>query len=154
MAQGDMIVFDLGIVADGMQGWEWDADVFKMGIVDNSTAPTNSTADPRWGTGGSTNFLANQVATGAEYTGPLTLSSGAVTEAADGVFMFDFANPAVISQDTASGFTDGYYAIIYNDSDAGKRCLCAIDLGGAINLQSGSLTITFHTNGLFRVTRT
>lgn len=154
MAQGDMIIFDDGFRNGHVDGWDWDTDTFNIAIVDNTTSFTTETGDPAWGTGGSLDVSANEVSTtGTQYTGPEALTGVSFTEVSDGVFMFDAANPGVWSQD-ASGFTDGYYAVIYNNTATVKRLLCAIDLGGPISLVGGSLTLTFHANGIFRITRT
>lgn len=154
MAQGDMIIFDKGFEAGHQNGWDWNTDVFKLGIVDDTITPTTETALPAWGTGGTTDLSANEVSTGGtSYTGPITLAGTSFSEVSDGVFEFDFTSPSQLAQD-ASGFTDGYWAIIYNDTDTNDLAICAIDLGGPISLVGGSLTITFNANGIFRITRT
>jgi len=151
MAQGDMIIFDAGLVNFG-NGFNVGADTWNYGIVDNTTPPTRDTADPSWGAGGTTDYSALQVATGGtSYTGPVALASGVWSEAVANTFRLDFADPATLAQD-ASGFTDGYWMIGYNDTDANKDCLFAIDLGGPISLVGGSLDVNFHANGIFQVT--
>lgn len=150
MAQGDLIVFDSSL-PNLIKDWDGDSDTWKMGIVDNTTTPTRDTAAPHWGGTGTTNFATNEVGTGGGYTGPLTLSSFAFTEAAANTFRLDFADPATISQN-ASGFTNGYWAIIFNDTDTNKRALCAIDLGGPISITGGPLVIQFNANGIFQIT--
>ncbi len=150
MAQGAMIVFDTALL-NMVKDWD-DADTYKFGIVTNATVPTRDTAAPHWGGTGTTNFATNQVATGGtSYTGPVTLSGYAYTEAAANTFRLAFTSPSVIAQD-ASGFTDGYWMVAYNDTDANKRCLFAIELGGPISIVGGSLTITFNANGIFQIT--
>jgi hypothetical protein len=64
---------------------------------------------------------------------------------------WDFANPSTWAQD-AAGPTNIAYAIIYNNTDANKRAIAAIDLGGPISLVSGSLTISINVAGLFYFT--
>ena len=151
MAQGDMIVFDAGMVNLG-NSWNVGSDTWGYGIVDNTTVPTRDTSDPTWGAGGTTNFLANQVATGGtSYTGPVALAGASWSEAAANTFRLDFTDPATLAQD-ASGFTDGYWMIIYNNTDANDDCLCAIDLGGPISLVGGSLDVNFNANGILQVT--
>lgn len=127
------------------------SDTIKMGIVTNGTVPTVSTADPRWGAGGTTNFSSNQVATGTAYTGPITLTSVTYTQAS-GVNTFDAADVSV-SQD-ASGFTNGYYGIIYDDTSAGKYAIGFVDLGGPVSIQGGALNIVWNASGIATETAT
>ena len=151
MAQGDMIVFDQAIVSMG-NVWDMDGDTFNFGIVDNTTVPTRDTADPHWGGTGTTNFATNQVATaGTAYTGPVALTGNSWSEAAADTFRLDFTDITQIAQD-ASGFTDGYWFIFYNNTDANKRCLCAIDMGGPISIVGGTLDLTLNANGVFQIT--
>lgn len=152
MAQGDMIVFDQFIVDWGNKIHDLDGDSFSYGIVTNATVPTRDTAAPHWGGTGTTNFATNQVATGGtSYTGPVALVSPVWSEAAANTFRWDFDDPATLAQD-ASGFTNGYYMIIYNNTDANKRACAAIDLGGPISLVTGSLDVNINANGIFQVT--
>jgi hypothetical protein len=53
-----------------------------------------------------------------------------------------------ISQN-ASGFANGAYGIIYNDTDANKRALGFVELSsaGALSIVSGSVTIDFQGAG-------
>lgn len=150
MAQGDMIVFDSAIVNIG-NDWNMDGDTFNMAIVTNATVPTRDTTAPHYGGTGTTNFATNAVATATAWTGPVALSGLSWSEAAANTFRLDFTDPSTIAQD-AGGFTDGYWAILYNNTDANKRCLCAIDLGGPISLVSGTLDINFNANGIFQIT--
>ena len=151
MAQGDLIVFDSALVNIG-NDWDMNSDTFNYGIVTNATVPTRDTAAPHWNGTGTTDFSANETGTGGtSYTGPVALSGLSWSEAAANTFRLDFSDPATLAQD-ASGFTTGYWAIIYNATDANKRCLCAIDLGGPVSLTAGSLDINFNANGIFQIT--
>ena len=151
MAQGDVIVFDAGVVNFG-NGFNVGSDAWKYGLVDNSTVPTRDTADPSWGAGGTTNFFANQViTTGTSYTGPVVLAGGSWSEAVANTFRLDFTDPATLAQD-AAGPTDCYWMIVYNDTDVNDDCLFAIELGGPISLVGGPLDVNFNANGIFEVT--
>lgn len=150
MATGDIKWFAAGLKALGDKVHNLGSDTLKLGIVTNATVPSIDTADPRWGAGGTTNFLSNQVATGgASYTAPVTLASVTWTTVGSGPGVPTLrASDITLAQD-ASGFTNGAYGIIYNDTDASKRAIAYIELssGGAASLVAGSLTINFQGAG-------
>lgn len=109
--------------------------------------PSETTSDPRWGSGGSTNLSTNQVTPGGNYSsgGPTianntyTLSSVTAT--------FDGDNIS-ITQD-ASNPTNARWGVIYNDTASGKQALAFLDLGGATDLSAGDFSITFNASGIF-----
>lgn len=141
MAQGDIKWFAQALLDLGEKLHDLSSDTFKLGIITSAVTPSLSTSDPRWGAGGSTNLSSNQVATGGtSYTGPLTLASVTWTLVSN-VPTFRATDPTM-AQD-ASGFTNGRWGIIYNDTDAGKRAIGFIDLGFDRSLVTGSLTINF-----------
>lgn len=150
MATGDVSWFDqaLADVANKKHNLFTGGDTIKLGLVDDTTTPTASASDPRWGAGGSTNFSTWQVGTGGtEYTGPITLTStGALS---GGKFVFD-ASDVTIDQD-ASGFTDARWGIIYNDTSAGKEALAWVDLGSDRSIVTGPLTITWNASGILTI---
>lgn len=151
MARGDVHVFaawELSMKAGGSNNLT--SDTLKLGIVTNGTVPTVSTNDPRWGAGGTTNFATNEVATGSTYSaGGPSLASVTFTRAS-GVNTLTAAN-ASISTD-ATGFTNGYYGIIYDSTDAGKRAVAFVDLGGPVSIQGGALNINWNASGIFTET--
>ncbi len=146
MATGDIKWFAEGLTGLGAKLHDLTSDTLKLGIVTTATVPSTTTADPRWGTGGTTNFSSNQVATATAYTGPITLASVTWTNVS-GVPTLR-ATDVTVAQD-ASGFTNGAYGIIYNDTDIGKRCLGYVELSsaGSASIVSGSLTINFQGAG-------
>lgn len=151
MAQGDVIVFDQTFLdlASKIHNISTGGDTVKMGIVDSTITPTATTADPRWGAGGTTDLSANEVATGTSYSagGP---ALGSVTGGlSGGAFVFDSANVS-IAQD-ATGFTDGRWAVAYNDTSSGKQVLFVVDLGGVVSIQGGSLNINANASGWFSI---
>lgn len=149
MAQGDFIVFDTAIL-NLLNDWD-DSNTFYYGLVTSSApTPTRNTVAPHWNGSGTTNFYTYQVSIGGtSYTGPKTLGSFTFTESSN-IFTLDFADPPTISQD-ASGFTDARWAILFNNTDASKRCLAALDLGGPISIQAGTFDFDFHANGLIQI---
>lgn len=125
-------------------------DSIKMGIVNNTIVPTVGTALPTWGTAGTTNLSANEVPAGTSYVaGGVALTGQAYTEAA-GVNTFTAAN-VTIAQD-ATGFTTGYYGILYDATDANKHCIGFVDLGGPVSIQGGPLSINWNAAGIFTET--
>lgn len=146
MAQGTLKWFAQGLHDLGNKIHDLDTDDWRMGIVTGVT-PAVNTAAPHWGGTGTTNYATSQVVTtGTSYTGPIVLTSEAWTLTATGAAM-DFANIS-LAQD-ASGFANGAYGIVYNNTDANKRAIGYIELSATnvASLVSGAITITFHASG-------
>jgi hypothetical protein len=146
MATGDIKWFSQALEDLGNKIHNINADTLKLGIVTSATTPLLSTAAPHWGGTGTTNFATNQVGTGGtSYTGPQTLQissggGGSQTWAQVSNVPTLRADAVVLAQD-ASGFTNGRWGIIYNDTDANKRAIAFVDLGSDRSLVTGSLTI-------------
>ncbi|MDB5853273.1 MAG: hypothetical protein JWR22_1314 [Herminiimonas sp.] len=121
------------------------SDTLKLGIVGNGVVPTASTADPRWGAGGSVDFSAQEVGHATAYTAPVTLTSVTWTRSS-AVNTLAAAN-ITIAQD-AAGFTTGYYGIIYDDTVAGKYAIGFVDLGGPVSIVGGPLNINWNASGV------
>lgn len=149
MAAGDIVWVDQALLDLGLKIHNLDTDTLKVGLVTSSTTPTSSTADPRWGSGGSTNWSTNQVSTGGtSYTGPITLQvssggGGSQTWTIVSSVPTLRADAITLNQD-ASGFTNARWGIIYNDTAAGKQVLAYIDLGTDRSIVSGSLTLDWN----------
>jgi hypothetical protein len=149
MAQGDLGVFDQNLVDFLEKLHDFENDVFKVGIVTSTTTPTTTTADPRWGAGGTTNFKTNEVTPGGTYAvDGATIANPAVT-LTGGLAQFD--GDDVSWAQNAGNPTNAFWGIIYNSTDAGLRCVGWVDLGGTFDMTTGPLSITWHANGLFRV---
>lgn len=144
MARGDVKWFASALHDLGNKIHDLDGDDFRMGIVGNGVTPTVDTAAPHWGGTGTTNFAAQQVSTGTAYTGPIVLSTEAWTLIAGGPRFRVSADPT-IAQDAGGGFTTGYWGIIYNNTDANKRAIGYVDLGGPVGNVAGP--IDFAWNG-------
>lgn len=143
MAQGDVVFFDqfLVDVAEGLHDLE--NDTVKVGLVTAVTTPAATTADPRWGAGGTTNFKTNEVTPGGNYTVDGETPAAPSVTLVGGQAEIDWGDISW-AQD-ASNPTDATWAIIYNDTDAGKRCIGYVDIGGAFNMTTGDLSITWGT---------
>lgn len=147
MAAGDFKFFAQGLHDLGNKIHDLDSDDWRMGIITTATTPAVNTAAPHWAGTGTTNMSTNQVVTtGTSYTGPIVLTAEAWTLTATGAAM-DVAD-ITLAQD-ASGFTNGRWGIIYNNTDANKRCLGYLDLGSDRSLVAGSVTITMNASGIF-----
>jgi len=146
MATGTIKWFAQGLTDLGNKIHNLSSDVLKMGVVTSTTVPVVGTAAPHWGGTGTTNFATNQVSTAGGYTGPITLSGVTWTNVSS---VATLRATDVVIPSNASGFTNGAYGIIYNDTDANKRAIGYIELssGGTASIVSGSLTIDFQGSG-------
>lgn len=147
MAVGDIVWFDQALLDLGSKKHNLGSDTLKLGIVKSAANggvdPAATTSDPRWGAGGSTNLSSSQVATaGTSYTGPQTLAS-VTWSLVTGVATLRAA-VVTLAQD-ASGFTNGRWGIIYNDTSSGKEALAYVDLGTDRSLANGALTIDWYS---------
>ena len=146
MAAGTIKWFAQGLHDLGNKIHDLDTDDWRMGVVTGVT-PAVNTAAPHWGGTGTTNYAASQVVTtGTSYTGPIVLTSEAWALTATGAAM-DFADIS-LAQD-ASGFTNGGYGIIYNNTDTNKRAIGYVEISAtnAASLVSGAITITMNASG-------
>ena len=144
MATGDVTVFDeaKAYMIDG----DWaSTDDIKCAILDNTAAPAAGTATPALG-----DFT--EVGTAGSYTaGGTSLGNltTCVTEAA-GTMTFDSATNPTWAQN-ASNDTDAYWGLIYNDTQVGDPAIAFVELGGPVNMATGSLTITWNASGIFTI---
>jgi hypothetical protein len=135
MAKGDVVYFQEAMLEFGKGTFDLSSDTLKCGIVDDTLTPVANIATPNW-----SDYSANEVATTGNYTsGGETLTtvswamaSGIATLTADDVVVLEHA----------SGFTDGYWAIIFS-STASNAAIFAIDLGGPESEQAGDVSVEF-----------
>lgn len=144
MAAGDLVVFEeaKAYMIDG--GWESTDDI-KCAILDNTTSPAAGDTTPALGDYTEVGAAGTYVAGGTSLGNLGTL----VTEAA-GTMTFDSSTNPSWAQD-ASNDTDAYWAIIHNDTQAGKPAIAFLDLGGPVDMSAGDLTITWNSSGLFTI---
>lgn len=155
MATGTMKWFAQALHDLGNKIHDLDTDSFQLGIVTTATVPAVNTAAPHWGGTGTTNFATNQVATGGtSYTGPIALPSETWTLNATGAVM-DWADTSTQLAQDASGFTDGAWGIIYNNTDANKRAIGYIEIssGGTASLVAGAININLSASGAFALSQ-
>lgn len=125
-----------------------DTDTIKMILLDNThTVDTgDSTVDEHLD-----DVSADEVATGTEYTGPITLAN--VTVALNsGVVEFK-ADDILLVQDGGGGFTDARYAVLYKDSgvEATSPLICSLDLGEDRDNTLGDLLFKWASGVVFTV---
>lgn len=122
----------------------------KLGLVTNSVTPTETTSDPRWGAGGGTNLLTNQVTPGGNYatSGP-TIANNTYTLASATV-TFDGDNISIL-QDAANP-NNARWGIGWDDTAAGDQALFFLDLGGVTDLSAGDFSVTWNASGIFTLT--
>jgi hypothetical protein len=155
MAAGDIYWFDQGLYRMMRGEIDLDGGNIKLGFVTSAIGTNNATlkttADPRWGSGGSTNLSSSQVGTGGtSYTGPLTLASPSVVPVSPDIFFR--ANTVTLAQD-ASGFTTARYGIIFQD-DANDYAIAFIDLETNRSLVAGQVQIDWNgaNNDILKLT--
>lgn len=144
MAQGDFTMFQEFVDQLGEEGHNFASDVLKLGIVDNTVAPAAGDTTPAWG-----DYSANEVsAAGGYVAGGITLTSVTWAEVA-GTATLDAADVSLAQN--ASGFTDGYWAILYNDTNGTDMAIGFLDLGGPASEQAGPINITWNASGILTV---
>ena len=144
MAIGDLIVFEEA-KAFMIDGAVLVADEIWIGLVTDVCAVDD--ALPAYGAGGTTNYTA--IATAGEYAaGGLLLDTIAnvVTEAA-GTMSFKDTGASVTWAQNGASPQNARFAVVYNHTT--KLCYVMIDLGAAIDMQAGDLTITWNASGMF-----
>lgn len=150
MAQGTLLVFDEFKETIGEAFINLETDTFKMAFI--NTVPTVGDADPRWGAGGGTNLSTNEVS-GTNYTAGGNALANPTYEQTSGTATYDVDDPATWVQH-ASGPTDIKTAVVYSDTDTGKRVISFIDMttdGGTtpLSLVDGDITVTVNVSGIF-----
>lgn len=146
MAIGDVTA----ITAFKVSGWEkfhdLENDTIKLGLITSATTPTETTADPRWGAGGTTNWSTNEVPAGGNYSaGGPTIANPAVTISSTAA-VFDGDDISILQN--GSNPTNARWGILYNDTDTGKRVIAFLDLGADVDLSAGDFTVTWNASGI------
>jgi len=153
MAEGDITFFNKfkkaqldGAAPLSSMPVDFDTDTIKLAVLTAEPDTGDSSTDEHWD-----DVSADQVSTGGtEYTGPVTLGSVNIT-LSSGVVSVDYAD-VVINQD-ASGFSNGTWVVVFKDTGtpATSPLILKGELGTAKGNTGGSLTFSWHTNGLFQL---
>jgi len=150
MAQGDVVLFNTFVLHVGLAVHQLETAVLKLGLITNGVTPAASTADPRWGSGGSTNLSSNQVTPGGNYSsGGPTIANNTYTLSSN-VATLDGDNISIAQN--ASNPTNARWGIIYNDTSSGKEAIGFVDLGSVFDLSSGDLAINWNASGIATLT--
>lgn len=149
MAAGDFTWFTQGKVDLLNKVHNLGSDTLKLALITSAATPTETTAAPHWGGTGTTDYSANEVTPGGNYTtGGVTLAS--VTAAADGAdAKFDAADISITQH--ASNPTNARWGILYNSTDANKRALGFLDLGSARDLSGGNFSHAWSASGIMKI---
>lgn len=143
MATGTITVFEeaKAYMLDG--GWE-AADEIWAAVLDNTLAPTPADTAPDL-----TDYT--QVGTGGIYVaGGLILESyGAMVTEAAGVMKFDSTVNPLWAQN-AGNDVDAWWGLIYHKLTG--IGIAMVELGGPVNMATGSLTMTWPAGGIFTIT--
>ena len=118
-------------------------EVFKMMLVTSAVVPSAGDTTPAKADYTEVTPGGNYVAGG--FTLTMLVSELAGTTTVDATVDPTWAQ-------NASNPTDARYAIMYNDTNAGKEAVGFVDLGSTIDLSAGALTLTIASTGLFTLT--
>lgn len=147
MARGDLLTFQEFVDQLGEEGHNFASDVLKLGIIDNTVTPVITDTTPTWG-----DYSANEVSTAGGYVaGGITLASVTWTEVA-GVATLDATNITI--NQNGSGFTNAYWGIIYNDTNATDMAITFLEFAGPVSEQAGAININWNAGGIVTLTRT
>lgn len=151
MARGDFTVFEEFADQLGEEIHNFASDTIKLAIIDDTVTPTAADATPAWGASSGVDYDANEVTDAGGYTAGGETIPVTWTEA-DGVATLNDDSGDVALAQNASGFTDGYWGILYNDSATNKNALGFLDLDGPVSEQAGPVNINWNANGIITVT--
>jgi hypothetical protein len=149
MSEGDVVRFDELTIALGYKVHNLNNDTFKLALIDSVQTPVASSADPRWGAGGTVNFDTNEVSAGGNYVAEGTDIVNTYTESG-GVSTFDGIDISWAVH--GSNPTDARWGIIYNSTSAGKECIAFVDLGAIFDMTGGDLDVNWNAGGIFTLT--
>lgn len=146
MAQGDVFFFDQYLVDVQEALHNQETDSFNLFLTIGTTTPTVTTSDPRYGAGGGTNLLSEEVSAGGNYSaGGASVANPSVV-LTGGAAVFDGDN--VSWAQNASNPTNARWGFIRNATDAGNRILGAVDLGSSFDMTTGDLNVNWNASGI------
>lgn len=150
MAQGDVTIFNQFIEDMGNGVHNLDTGTIRMALIDSVQTPAATSADPRWGAGGTVNFDTNEVSQGGGNYALEGLDITGTWSQTTGTGTFDATDVSTWTQH-ASNPDDARWGIIYNDTPAGNNCIAFLDLGSAFDMTTGDLNVTWNASGIFTV---
>jgi hypothetical protein len=133
-----------------------NSDAFKAALynssADNATAKDDTSAHNAYNGSGGQYVTANELSNSTWTAGGVALASMAVTNPSSGITMFDAADVAPGGTVT---LTNVFGTLVYDTTVAtpvANQGLCANYFGGAQSVTSGTFTIVWNANGIFRIT--
>ena len=150
MARGDWTTFEEFADQIAKEKHDFANDTFKLAIISNGVTPAAGDATPQWGAGSGVDYDGNEVTNAGGYTlggetVPVTWSES------NGVGTLNDNSGDIALPQNGSGFTNGYYGILYNDSAANKDAIGFIDLGGPVSEQDGPVNINWHATAILQI---
>lgn len=124
-------------------------DTLKLALVTAVVTPSETDAAPHFGGTGTTNYATNQVSAGGNYAAGGATLANQTFAAASANAKFDADD--VSWSKNASNPTNARWGILYNSTDANKRALGFVDLGGAIDMSAYDLTVQWNASGLITI---
>lgn len=145
MALGDITFFQEALDDAFFGGWATTDDI-KVAIITNAVVPATGDTTPELGD-------YTEVTAGGNYTaGGTSIGTwGNLSSESGGTLTFDSATNPSWDQD-GSNPTNAYYAVLYNDTQAGDPSFAFVDLAGPFDMSGGTLTINWNASGIFTVT--
>lgn len=152
MATGDLTIFNEFVEDIGEEIHNFEStDTLKLAIITTGVTPAADTATPQWGAGSSQDYDGNEVSTAGGYpAGGITLQTLTYTRSTITATLD--ADNISLSQN-GSGFTNGAWGILYNDSATNKNCIAFVELsaGGTLSEQAGPININWNASGILTV---
>lgn len=130
-------------------------DVYKAALYNNTPTPDKDATAALYAYNAATSqwVTANEVSQAGQWdAGGRALDNLTITTPSTGVVMFD-ADDEVSG--TAATLSNVYGCLIYNDTKTtpvADQGVCHIYFGGAASVTSGTLTVSWNANGIFRIT--
>lgn len=111
-------------------------DALYVAIVDDTITPAADDATPRWA-----DYSANEVTDAGNYVaGGIALTTMVYAMVSD---VATLTADDILIAIHASGFLDGYFAILYNGDATNDEAIGFWDLGGPVSEQAGPVSIEF-----------
>jgi hypothetical protein len=134
-----------------------DGDTIKAALFNDTTTPDKDAAVANTGYNASvwtsTNAVSDSDGSSDWPAAGITLTSKAITTPSTGVIMFDAADTTHSNTVT---ITNAYGCLVYDDSvtsgTVADQGISFHSFGGAQSVTTGTFTIVWHANGLFRIT--
>ena len=140
-------------VADALNGtsaFDLNSDTIKVALFDDTITPSQTVAAASAALGAGV-WASGQKSNGGWSSGGLALTSVS-SGFSSNVYTFDAADTA---NGSAATLTDVYGVLIYDDTlttPVADQGVCFNHLGGANAVTAGTLTIAWHSSGVFSLT--